>query len=90
MNYRINSEYAPPFRLFPFVGLASSFKLELDLKIRACFPKQITATYVFVKIPMPKKSTSVKADLMKVSFAKFLKLREFKISLQSIKRASII
>ena len=66
MNYRINSEYSPPFRIFPFIGLASSFKLEMDLKIRANFPKTTTATYLIVKIPMPKKATSVKAEMMKV------------------------
>lgn len=39
MNYRVTSDFQAPFRVFPFIEEVSNYKLELTLKIKACFPK---------------------------------------------------
>lgn len=66
MGYRMNSEYAAPFRLFPYIDEINNFKIVLDLRIRACFPKDIIASYITAKIPMPKNISNVKPELAKV------------------------
>lgn len=40
MNYRINSEFNAPFRIFPFLDKISAYKMELLVKVRACFPEE--------------------------------------------------
>ena len=66
MNYRINSEYPAPFRIFPSVIEVSNYKLEFDLRIKASYPKEIGATYVHVKIPLPKDNSKIHYELPKV------------------------
>jgi len=66
MNYRINSEFPAPFRIFPYIDEVSNYKLELELRIRACYPKQINASYVIAKIPVPKTNSNIKPELSKV------------------------
>lgn len=68
MNYRITSDFQAPFRIFPFIDEVNSYKLEMTLKIRACFPKESTANYVILKFPMPKLTSSVHNELTKVLF----------------------
>jgi AP-4 complex subunit mu-1 len=41
MNYRVTSDFTAPFRVFPFIEEVSNYKLELNLKIKACFPKEV-------------------------------------------------
>lgn len=53
MNYRINGDFSVPFRVFPFIEEISSSKVEVTVKIRACFDKETYATYTNVKIPIP-------------------------------------
>lgn len=38
MNYRVNSEYNAPFRVYPFIEELSQYKLCFKIKIRATFP----------------------------------------------------
>ena len=38
MNYRINSEYPAPFRIYPFIDELSPYKLQFTIKVRANFP----------------------------------------------------
>lgn len=66
MNYRINSEFPAPFRIFPYIDEVSNYKLELELRIRACYPKQINASYLIAKIPVPKTNSNIKPELAKV------------------------
>lgn len=68
MNYRINSEFQAPFRIFPYIDEINNYKLEMELRIRACFPKNVTCSYVFAKVPMPKSNSSVKVELVKVYY----------------------
>jgi AP-4 complex subunit mu-1 len=53
LNYRINGDFNAPFRVFPFVEEISSSKVDVTVKIKACFEKDIYASYVNVKIPVP-------------------------------------
>ena len=53
LNYRINGDYLAPFRVFPFVEEISASKIDVTIKIRACYEKEIYASYVNVKIPIP-------------------------------------
>jgi AP-4 complex subunit mu-1 len=46
MSYRITSDFNAPFRVFPFIEEVSNYKLELSLKIKACFPKEVSASFV--------------------------------------------
>ena len=34
MNYRVTSEFRPPFRIFPVLEETSPYKIELVLKVR--------------------------------------------------------
>ena len=62
----MSSEYQPPFRLFPYIDEITNYKVVLDLRIKACFPKDIVASYITVKITMPKNVSKVTPDLTKV------------------------
>jgi AP-4 complex subunit mu-1 len=66
MNYRINSEFQAPFRIFPYIDEVSNYKLELELRIRATYPKDVNASYLIAKIPVPKTNSSIHPELMKV------------------------
>lgn len=66
MSYRTTSEYQPPFRLFPYIDEISNYKIMLDLRIKACFPKDTTAVNILVKIPMPKNISNVTPEVAKV------------------------
>jgi len=59
MNYRVGSEFRPPFRIFPFFELTSSHKCELAIKLRCEIPATHHSSAVFVQIPMPKSASSV-------------------------------
>jgi len=65
MSYRTTSEYQPPFRLFPYIDEISNYKIMLDLRIKACFPKEITAVNMLIKIPMPKNISNVTPEIAK-------------------------
>lgn len=41
MNYRVTSEFQSPFRIFPVIEEVSAYKLELTLRVKACFPKEV-------------------------------------------------
>jgi AP-4 complex subunit mu-1 len=53
MNYRINGDFAAPFRIFPVIEEISSSKVEVIVKIKACFDKDTYATHARIKIPVP-------------------------------------
>ena len=67
MNYRVTSDFQAPFRVFPFIDEVSNYKLEMTLKIRACFPKETCASYVVLKFPVPKLTSNVHNELTKVN-----------------------
>ncbi|KAL4438403.1 hypothetical protein ABPG74_009442 [Tetrahymena malaccensis] len=65
MNYRVTSEFQTPFRIYPVIEEISNFKLELHLKVKACFPKEIFASYVTLTFPMPKLASNITNELGK-------------------------
>ncbi|EGR30590.1 hypothetical protein IMG5_128570 [Ichthyophthirius multifiliis] len=65
MNYRITSEFQPPFKIYPIIEEVSNYRLELHLRIKACFPKEVTATYVNLSFPMPKQASNITNELGK-------------------------
>lgn len=44
MNYRINTDYQTPFRIYPFIEELSNYRIQFNLRIKATCPKDKTAT----------------------------------------------
>ncbi len=65
MNYRINSEFQPPFRIYPFIDELSNYKLQFIVKIKACFAPDHYAAQIMVKFAVPKQTGSVNLELGK-------------------------
>ena len=58
MNYRINNEFAPPFRLYTIVE-ESDYKLELRIKLNANFSSNTKAGNITITFNAPKEIQSV-------------------------------
>lgn len=58
MNYRINTEFSPPFRIYTNIE-QSDYKLELKLKVQANFPDKFFAGNVLIKFNVPKHTQNV-------------------------------
>ena len=58
MNYRINAEFSPPFRIYSNIE-ESAYKLELKLKVQANFPDKFFAGNVVIKFNVPKLTQNV-------------------------------
>ena len=52
MNYRITTDFVPPFRVFPYVEEVSSSLAEVVLRIRADIPETNFATSLVVLFPV--------------------------------------
>lgn len=63
MNYRVTSEFRPPFRVFPLVEELSPYKLEVIVKIRADIPDSNYGSNVAVRFAVPRTSSSASAQL---------------------------
>jgi AP-4 complex subunit mu-1 len=63
MNYRITSEFRPPFRIFPVLEETSPYKVELVLKVRGDFPEAQHGINVTIRFPVPKTSATVTPEL---------------------------
>jgi AP-4 complex subunit mu-1 len=64
MNYRINNEFAPPFRLYTIVE-ESDYKLELRIKLMANFSSTTKAGNIKISFNAPKETQSVYFNLPK-------------------------
>ena len=64
MNYRINNEFAPPFRLYTIVE-ESDYKLELRIKLMANFSSTTKAGNIKITFNAPKETQSVYFNLPK-------------------------
>ena len=64
MNYHINNEFAPPFRIYTIVE-EMDYKLELRIKLQANFANSTKAGNVFVTFNSPKDTQSVYFNLPK-------------------------
>jgi AP-4 complex subunit mu-1 len=69
MNYRVTSDFRPPFRIFPFFELTSPHKFEVAIKVRADIPEQNYGSNVLVVVPLPRIATGVVADFGAASAA---------------------
>jgi AP-4 complex subunit mu-1 len=58
MNYRINTEFSPPFRIYSYIE-QSDYKLELKLKVQANFSDKFFAGNVLIKFNVPKHTQNV-------------------------------
>lgn len=59
MNYRITADFAAPFKVFAFFETVNPYKVELTIKLKAAFPKNVVASYVAVKFSVPTKASGV-------------------------------
>ena len=64
MNYRINNEFAPPFRLYTFIE-ESDYKLELKIKLEANFSNRYFAGNIIISLNAPKNTQKVYFDINK-------------------------
>lgn len=65
MNYRVTSEFQTPFKIYPVIEEVSSFKLELHLRVKACFPKEVVASNATLSFPVPKLTSNISNELAK-------------------------
>ena len=71
MNYRINNEFAPPFKLYTIFE-ESDYKLGMRIKLLSNFNNQFSATNIKISFNSPKDTQSVHFDLLKdKEFQKF-------------------
>ncbi len=66
MSFRTTKKFDPPFRLLPYIDEINNYKIVLDLNIETCFPKEIIASNVLVKIQIQKYVSSATPELKKV------------------------
>jgi AP-4 complex subunit mu-1 len=59
MNYRITTDFQAPFKVFAFFETVNPYKVELTIKLKSTYPKNIVASYVAVKFNVPKKASGV-------------------------------
>ena len=64
MNYRINNEFAPPFRIYTIME-ESDYKLELRIKLAANFSNNTRAGNITISFNAPKDTQSVYFNLPK-------------------------
>lgn len=62
MTYRITENINLPFKIMPVITEAGKNKLEVRLKIKSIFEKNIFATNLVFKIPTPKNTSNVVAN----------------------------
>ena len=65
MNYRINNEFAPPFRLYTIVE-ESDYKLELRIKLTANYNSTVKGGNITISFNAPKDTQTVYFNLPKV------------------------
>lgn len=64
MNYRITTDFTAPFKIFAFFETVNQYKVELTIKLKASFPKNMSASYVTVKFNVPKKASGVTPEVI--------------------------
>ncbi|MCQ2821620.1 MAG: AP-4 complex subunit mu [archaeon] len=64
MNYRMNTEFAPPFRIYTIVE-EGNYKIELKVKVQSNFIDKYNAGNVVIKFNVPKSTQNVNFDLGK-------------------------
>lgn len=65
MGYRVTNEFQVPYKVSSVIEETSNYKLELNLKIKSCYPKEVTSTRFKVRFPLPKLVSNVYNQLAK-------------------------
>lgn len=64
MSYRITQNINLPFKIMPHYSEIGSNKLEIRIKIKSIYDKNLNANNVVVKIPSPKSTASVTSNTL--------------------------
>jgi len=64
MNYRITKEFMYPFRIYPFLTEISNYKIELMIKVKSMYGKDINSSNFKLSFSVPESVSSVKPELL--------------------------
>lgn len=64
MSYRITQNINLPFKIMPVYTEAGTTKIEIRVKMKSIFDKNLNANNVVVKIPCPKTTATVTANAL--------------------------
>ena len=64
MSYRITQNINLPFKIMPHYSEIGANKLEIRIKLKAIYDKNLNANSVIVKIPSPKSTASVTTNTL--------------------------
>ena len=64
MSYRITTDVNLPFKIMPVYTEVTHNKLEIRVKLKAIYDKNLNANNVVVKIPSPKMTASVNPNTL--------------------------
>ena len=70
MNYRVTTEYLPPFKIIPYVEELGNYKLKLQLVLKATFADNYVAGQMAIRFAVPKESVSASFEFAKVAYCK--------------------
>ena len=62
MSYRVTQNINLPFKIMPVYTEVNQTKLEIRVKMKSIFDKNLNANNVVIKIPCPKTTASVNAS----------------------------
>lgn len=64
MSYRINQNINLPFKIIPVYSEISGNKMEIRVKVKSIFDKNLNANNVVVKVPCPKTTATVNTNTL--------------------------
>lgn len=64
MNYRMSTEFRPPYAVTASYEIVGPYKAEVTLKIRSDYPERNVGQNVQIKVPTPRAATSVAPKLV--------------------------
>lgn len=64
MSYRITQNINLPFKIMPVYTETGANKMEIRVKLKAIYDKNLNANNVVVKIPCPKSTASVTSNTL--------------------------
>lgn len=69
LNYRMTSEFRPPFRIFPTIEETSPTVIELSCHVRAEIPENHFGANVSIEIPLPRSTAAASCNVIKTASA---------------------
>lgn len=64
LNYRMTSEFRPPFRLFPTIEETSATVIEISCHVRAEIPENHFGANVTIEIPLPRSTAAASSNVI--------------------------